>query len=164
MLVKNPPANIGDLRDVGSIPESGRFPGRGQDNPLQYSCLENPMDRGAWWATVHRVTELDMAEKLSTLDSVGLRDVRELGVAKRTHVEPEDGARAAESSDRHGDRQKLHPHSIACTSNPALPNTLGFLSYTDSPSLLNQFKLGPPSLATESAHTAIHFIYTDVLV
>ena len=47
---KNPPANAGD---VGSIPESGRFPGEGNGNPLQYSCLGNPMDRGAWWATVH---------------------------------------------------------------------------------------------------------------
>ena len=104
MLVKNPPANIGHLRDVGSIPESGRFLGGGQDNPLQYSCLENPTDRGAWWATVHRVTESDMAEKLSRHDSVGLRDVRELGVAKRTHVEPEDGTSAAESRTQTGMR------------------------------------------------------------
>ena len=47
--VKNPSANAGD---AGSVPESGRFPGEGNGNPLQYSCLENPMDRGAWWATV----------------------------------------------------------------------------------------------------------------
>ena len=44
-------------RDTGSIPGSGRSPGEGNGNPLQHSCLENPMDRGAWWATVHRVTE-----------------------------------------------------------------------------------------------------------
>ena len=43
--------------DLGSIPESGRSPGGGHGNPLQYSCLENPMDRGAWWATVHVVTK-----------------------------------------------------------------------------------------------------------
>ena len=54
--VKNPPANAGDIRDAGSIPRSGRCPGGGHGNPLQYSCLENPMDRGAWQATVHRVT------------------------------------------------------------------------------------------------------------
>ena len=48
---------MGDKRDVSSIPGSGRFPGGGNGNPLQYSCLENPMDRGAWWATVHRVTK-----------------------------------------------------------------------------------------------------------
>ena len=46
--------NVGDL---GSIPESGRSSGEGNGNPLQYSCLENPMDRGAWWAIVHRVTK-----------------------------------------------------------------------------------------------------------
>ena len=51
--------NVGDL---GSIPGSGRSLGEGNGNPLQYSCLENPMDRGAWWATVHRVAESDMAE------------------------------------------------------------------------------------------------------
>ena len=48
LVVKNPPANAGDIRDVGSIPGLGRFPGGGHDNLLQYSCLENPMDRGAW--------------------------------------------------------------------------------------------------------------------
>ena len=59
--VKNPPANAGDTRDTGSIPGSGRSPGEGNGNPLQYSCLGNPMDREAWWATVHRVTkESDM--------------------------------------------------------------------------------------------------------
>ena len=51
LVVKNPPANGGDLRDVGSIPGSGRSPRGGHGSPLQYSCLENPMGRGAWWAT-----------------------------------------------------------------------------------------------------------------
>ena len=55
--VKNPPANAGDLRDTDSIPGSGRSPGGGNGNPLQYSCLENPMDRRAWQATVHGATE-----------------------------------------------------------------------------------------------------------
>ena len=54
LVVKSPPANAGDIRDVGSIPGSGRSPGGGHSSPLQYSCLENPMDRGAWQATVHR--------------------------------------------------------------------------------------------------------------
>ena len=53
-MVKNLPANAGE---VGSMPGSGRSPGEGNGNPLQYSCLENPMDRGAWGATVHGVTE-----------------------------------------------------------------------------------------------------------
>ena len=56
-VVKNLPANVGDERDVGSIPGSGRSPEEGNGNPLQYSCLENPMDRGAWWVTVHRVAK-----------------------------------------------------------------------------------------------------------
>jgi len=53
LLVKNLPANAGDVRDAGLIPGMKRSPGGGHGNPLQYSCLENPMDRGAWWATVH---------------------------------------------------------------------------------------------------------------
>ena len=48
-MVKNPAANAGDVKDVGSIPGSGRSPGGGHGNPFQYSCLENPMDRGTWW-------------------------------------------------------------------------------------------------------------------
>ena len=48
LVVKNPPANAGGISDVGSIPGSGRSPGEGNGNPLQYSCLENPLDRGAW--------------------------------------------------------------------------------------------------------------------
>ena len=55
LVVKKPSANTGDIRDVGSIPGSGRVPGGGHGNPLQYFFLENPMDRGAWWATVHRL-------------------------------------------------------------------------------------------------------------
>ena len=62
LVVKNLPASAGDIRDTGLIPVSGRSPGGGHDNPLQYSCLENPMNRGAWWATVHRV-----AKKLTRL-------------------------------------------------------------------------------------------------
>ena len=61
-MVKNLLANAGDIRDMGSILGSGRSPGGGHGNPLQYSCLENPMDRGAWWSTVHGVAELDTAE------------------------------------------------------------------------------------------------------
>ena len=56
-VVKNLPANAGDIRDMGSTPGLGRSPGGGSGNPLQYSCLENPTDRGAWQATVHRVTQ-----------------------------------------------------------------------------------------------------------
>ena len=58
-VVKNPPANAGDVKDTISNLGSERSPGGGHGNPLQYSCLENPMNRGAWQATVHRSQELD---------------------------------------------------------------------------------------------------------
>ena len=61
LLVKNLPTNAGDIREVGFIPGSGKSPGE-HGNPLQYSCLENPMDKGAWWAIVHGI----MTEQLST--------------------------------------------------------------------------------------------------
>ena len=57
LVVKNLPANARDVRDVGSIPESGRSPGGGHGNPLQCSCLENPMGRGAWWAMINSVSK-----------------------------------------------------------------------------------------------------------
>ena len=57
LVVKNLPADTGDIRDMGSISGSGRSSKGGHGNQLQYSCLENPMDRGAWWATVHGVAK-----------------------------------------------------------------------------------------------------------
>ena len=67
LVVKNLPANTGDATDMGSISGLGRSPGEGNDNPLQYSCLENPKDRGAWQATVHRVKkESDTTEHTYT--------------------------------------------------------------------------------------------------
>ena len=66
LVVKNPPANAGDVRDAGSIPESRKSPGGGHGNPLQYSCLENPMVREAWQATVHGgCREADRLKQLS---------------------------------------------------------------------------------------------------
>ena len=61
-MVKNPPANARDRRDAGSVPGLGRSPGGGQGSPFQYSCLENPMDRGAWQTTVHKVIESDITK------------------------------------------------------------------------------------------------------
>ena len=70
-MVKNPPINAEDIRDEVLIPALGRFPGGEHDNPFQYASLENPMDRGAWQATVHRVTksqtQLGMRARLRTL-------------------------------------------------------------------------------------------------
>ena len=57
LVVKNPPGSAGDIRDTDLIPGLGRSSEGGHGNTLQYSCLENPMDRGTWWATVHRVTK-----------------------------------------------------------------------------------------------------------
>jgi len=62
LVVKNLPPSAGDIRDMGLIPGLGMSPGGGHGNPLQYSCLENPMDRGAWQATVRGVTESDPTE------------------------------------------------------------------------------------------------------
>ena len=61
-MVKNPPANAGDIRDTGLVPGLGRSPGGGNGNPLQYSYVEDPMDKGAWWAIVHSVAESDTSE------------------------------------------------------------------------------------------------------
>ena len=57
LVVKNLLANAGDIKDTDSVPELGRSPGGGHGNPLQYSCLENPMDRGTWQATIHSVVK-----------------------------------------------------------------------------------------------------------
>ena len=73
-MVKKPPANAGDVRDMGLIPGSGRSPGRGQGSPLQYSCLENLMDRGAWRIMVHRVAKSQT--QLKQLISTNARAIR----------------------------------------------------------------------------------------
>ena len=67
MIVKNPPAKAGDAGDAGLAPELGRSPGGGHGNPLQCSCLENPMDGGAWWATVRRVSKSWMPASMHQL-------------------------------------------------------------------------------------------------
>ena len=63
-VLKNTPVSAGNIRDTGSIPGLGRSSGEGHGNPLQYSCLEDPMGRGAWQATVHSVTESDTIEAI----------------------------------------------------------------------------------------------------
>ena len=76
LVVKNLPASAGDVRDTGLIPGSARSLGEGHDNPLQYSCLENPMNRGAWWAAVHIVAWSRIQLKLLSMHA--LREMRYL--------------------------------------------------------------------------------------
>ena len=71
LVVKNPLVDAGDIRDMGSIPGLGRFLGGGQGNPRQHSCLENPTDRGAWWATDHRVTKSQPKRNVRTISCYG---------------------------------------------------------------------------------------------
>ena len=72
-MVKNPPANAGDIRDAGPVAELGRSPEEGNGNPLQYSCLENPMDREAWQATIHRFAKSQAQLKRLSTHSVPRR-------------------------------------------------------------------------------------------
>ena len=80
LVVKIPPANA-DVADVGSIPGSGRCPRGGHGNPLQYSCLENPMDRGAWQATVHGVTQ-----SWTPLKQLNMHTHTRMGVHTHTNI------------------------------------------------------------------------------
>ena len=82
LVLKNLPANAGDVRDVGSTPGLGRFSGEGNGYPLQYSCLKNPMDREAWWATAQGRKELDTAERLGTQHTRRKKDAFLLNVRK----------------------------------------------------------------------------------
>ena len=75
--MKNPPVNAGDLINVGLIPAPGRFFGGGHGNPLQYSCLEDPMDRGAWRATVHGVAKNQILLKRLSIHTHGLKQTLE---------------------------------------------------------------------------------------
>ena len=76
-MVKNPPASAGDVRDSGSIPGSGRFPGGERGNPLQYSCLDTPVDRGACRAIVHRVTKSRTQLKRLSMHSAKMNVISE---------------------------------------------------------------------------------------
>ena len=71
-MIENPPANAGDKRDTGSTPRLGRSPGGGHGNPLQYSCLENSMDRGVWQSTVHGVTKNRILLKRLSMHTLAL--------------------------------------------------------------------------------------------
>ena len=85
LVVKNLPTNAGNIRDTGSIPRSGRSPRVGNGNPFQYSCLENPMDRGAWRDTIHSVTKSQIQLKQLSVNS-GYRNRKEK-VASSCHYD-----------------------------------------------------------------------------
>jgi len=72
-VIKNPPSNSRDTRDTVLTLGLGRYPGEGNGNPLQYYCLDNSMDRGTWQAIVHRATESDTIEGLSTIQYINIR-------------------------------------------------------------------------------------------
>ena len=97
-MVKNLPANAGDIRDVRSIPESERFPGGGHGNPLQYSCLENLMNRGAWQVTVCRVLELDVTE---VTDGEGTGNPLQYSCLEKSHGQRSLGGYSPEGVKRH---------------------------------------------------------------
>ena len=106
-MVKNTPASTGDARDVGLISGLGRSPGVGNGNPLQYSCLENPMDRGAWRATAHGVAKKsDTTEQLTlSLSTHYLRwglQKRQKSLILKLHVMP------SETKTAHGKVQELY--------------------------------------------------------
>ena len=93
LVVKNLPASAGDIRDAGLVPGLGRSPGGEHGNPLQYSCLENPMDRGAWLATVHRAakswTRLKRLSTHSRVEDKKLRTSEAEGCSPRdAHAQP----------------------------------------------------------------------------
>ena len=85
LVVKNLPVNTGDIRDVGSIPGSGSSPGGGHDNPLQYSCLKNPMDRGTWRAAVQRVTQSWTRLKRSRLHALMFEISVDIFLLQKSH-------------------------------------------------------------------------------
>ena len=97
-MAKNPPANAGDVRDMGSIPGSGRSPGEGNSNSLQYSCLGSPMDKGAWQATIHGVVKgLDMTERLTAHRTLGTETALPTPWQKRSNIHSEKEEKADKS-------------------------------------------------------------------
>ena len=88
LVIKNLPANAGDTRDMGLIPGSARSPGGGLGNPLQYSCLENTMDRRAWRATVHRVAKRQTRLKQLSMQTRTHAEEESYGLKTRQRKEP----------------------------------------------------------------------------
>ena len=88
LVVKNPPVSAGDKGDTGWILGLGRYPGEGNGNPLQYSCLENPIDRGTWWATVHRVAQSRTLSEVIYMHAWGMWSLSSLSAARQAPLPP----------------------------------------------------------------------------
>ena len=125
-MVRNLLANAGDVRDVGSIPGSGRSPGGGHGNPLQYSCLESPMDREAWGgATFHRgCRELDTTEQLKLLGILWLlrNNFTELPVSDKANLKPQWSRKNKTNQDRSIVKSECEQkHILQTTKCPNMP-------------------------------------------
>ena len=105
LVVKNPPANAGDLRDEGLTPLPGRSHGEGNGNPLHYSCLENLMDRGAWWEQSHK--ELDMTEVPTHAHNL-FQKLEEICIIKLVFPDTETRQRQWDESQKKGDRAQIN--------------------------------------------------------
>ena len=108
--------NAGDAGETGSIPESGISPGGGNGNPLQYSCLKNPMDRGAWWTTAQRVTESDTTDWLSSTSQRQRKHRRWTTGVLRSRADLNAASLAAQLA---GSRNKYHRHRRLITVDPS---------------------------------------------
>ena len=131
-MVENPPANAGEVRDAGSIPGSGRSPGGGRGNPLQYSCLENPMDRGTWWATGLEGRKGSDATEATWHAHVGMKVRQTLTVWYESDRKEEEGGETKKMKSRDEKRTKCPQGKSAwSSSHPLSSGPLGMSSDAD---------------------------------
>ena len=120
-MVKTLPANAGDIRDAGSIPGSGRSPGGGHGNPLQCSCLENPTDRGTWWATVHGVAQSQTQLKQFSIALLLLR--RYIYISSSAKINRLPQQRNIQFSSLHSKQRLLSPFFLLLLTTLFIPTT-----------------------------------------
>ena len=121
LAIKNLPVHAGDIRDAGSIPGSGRSPEGGHGNPLQYSCLENPTDRGSWWATVHGVTQSQTRLKRFSIALLSLR--RYLYISSSAKIDGLPQQRNIQFSSPHSKQRLLSPFFLLLLTTLFIPTT-----------------------------------------
>ena len=123
LVVKNPPANAGDIGDMGLIPGAGRSPEGEHGNPLQYPCLEIPMDGWAWWATVHRVAKVrhDLATKPTYLPKSFNVDMTSLSIYSHSKIKNNESSLDSETREKHfGQMAALFLHEVKAKPSPEL--------------------------------------------